>query len=84
MREFRAFRPFAWAGPATVGVVRFTIALIGTPRVGEVLTVADFASYDAVQFTRNGTPIEGAMGETFALTAVDDQSVIRVEGTRME
>lgn len=59
----------------------FTVTVTGTPRVGETLTVADFLTYDAVQWTRNGTSISGATGETYTLTAADDETTIRAEGT---
>lgn len=59
----------------------FTVTISGTGAVGEVLTVADFVSFDSVQWTRNGSPIALATGSTYTLVEADAGTAIRCEGT---
>jgi hypothetical protein len=71
------------APPLPVNTVRPTVT--GTAQVGEVLTADPGtwtnATSEAVDWTRNGSPIPGATSETYTLEPVDVGALIGVNAT---
>ena len=52
-------------------------SISGTAAVGEVLTLADFGTYDSVQWTRDGTNIATETGGTYTVVEADEGTTIR-------